>query len=245
MRSLSAHHILRIWEIGQNQHLLDRALTLLAFGCPEISPPELASLSIGQRDAYLLTLREITFGQKMSALAECPNCGDRLEFDINIPDIRVAKILSPKVEIYNLLLEGVELQFRLPNSEDLAAVVGYKDVNKANFLLMERCIVQASNNGNSLTYGDLSTVVVNQLVQQIAQLDPQAEILLDLSCPACEHSWQLLFDIVSFFWTELTARAKRLLQEVHTLARFYGWREADILSMSGVRRQMYLDLIGS
>ncbi len=245
MRSLSAHQILRIWEIGQNQHPLDRALTLLAFGCPEISQEQLASLSIGQRDAYLLTLREITFGQKMNGFAECPNCGDRLEFDLNVSDIRVAEILSPKVEMYNLLSEGVELQFRLPNSQDLAAIVGYKDVKTANSLLIQRCILQASKSNNSLTYNDLSPVVVNQLVQQMAQCDPQAEILLNLNCPACEHSWQLLFDIVSFFWTELTARAKRLLQEVHTLARFYGWREADILSMTGVRRQMYLDLIGS
>ncbi|AFY57578.1 T4 bacteriophage base plate protein [Rivularia sp. PCC 7116] len=245
MRPLSAQQILRIWEIGQSQHPLDRALTLLAFACPEISPPQLACLSIGQRDAYLLTLREITFGQKMNGLAECPNCGDRLEFDINIPDIRVAEILSPKVEKYNLQVEGVELQFRLPNSKDLAAIVGYKDVNKANSVLMQCCILQASQSGNSLDYDDLSATVINQLVQQMAECDPQAEILLNLSCPACQHSWQLLFDIVSFFWTELTARAKRLLQEVHTLARFYGWREADILSMSSIRRQMYLDLIGS
>ncbi|MDJ0734416.1 MAG: phage baseplate protein [Nostocaceae cyanobacterium] len=245
MRSLSAHHILRIWEIGQSQHPLDRALTVLAFGCPEMSPSQLASLSIGQRDAYLLTLREITFGDKMNGLAECPNCGDRLEFDINIPDIRVAEILSPKVEVYNLQMEGVELQFRLPNSQDLAAIVGYKDVKIANELLMQRCILEASHKGNSVAYQDLSVAVVNQVVQQMAKWDPQAEILLNLNCPACEHSWQLLFDIVSFFWTELTARAKRLLQEVHTLARFYGWREADILSMSVVRRQLYLDLVGS
>ncbi len=245
MRPLSAHHILRIWEIGQSQHPLDRALTLLAFGCPERSPLELASLSIGTRDACLLTLRELTFGSKMNGFAECPNCGERLEFDLNVADIRVAEILEPKVETYNLRLEGVELQFRLPNSQDLAAIVGYKDVKIANSLLMQRCILQASNSGNSLTYSDLSPVVVNQLAQQMSECDPQAEILLDLSCPACEHSWQLLFDIVSFFWTELTARAKRLLQEVHTLARFYGWREADILSMSVVRRQLYLDLVGS
>ncbi|MGB3652117.1 MAG: phage baseplate protein, partial [Rivularia sp. (in: cyanobacteria)] len=215
MHPLSAHQILRIWEIGQNQHPLDRALTLLAFACPEIPPPQLASLSIGQRDAYLLTLREITFGQKINGLAECPNCSDRLEFDLNISDIRVAEISSPKVEIYKLLSEGVELQFRLPNSEDLAAIVGYKDVKIANSLLIQRCILQATSSGNSLTYNDLSTVIINQLVGQMAQCDPQAEILLNLSCPACKHSWQLLFDIVSFFWTELTARAKRLLQEVH------------------------------
>ena len=71
--------------------------------------------------------------------------------------------------------------------------------------------------------------------------DPQAEVLMPLTCPNCEHSWHSLFDIVSFFWTELTSQAKQLLQEVHVLARFYGWREADILAMTTVRRRFYLD----
>jgi hypothetical protein len=77
----------------------------------------------------------------------------------------------------------------------------------------------------------------------MAECDPQAELLLDLNCPACQHTWQVLFDIVSFFWMELSVQAKRLMREVHLLARSYGWREADILSMSAMRRQFYLDLV--
>ena len=245
MRPLSAHHILRIWEIAHSQHSLDQALTMLAFGCPDIPPPKLASLSIGQRDAYLLTLREITLGPKMDGFAKCPNCGEHLEFDINIADIRVTELLPPKVEVYNFSWEEVDLQFRLPNSQDLAVIVDYKDANTANSMLMQRCLLQASSSSEVLDYSDLPSTIVNHLAEQIAENDPQAEILLNLDCPACQHSWQILFDIVSFFWTELTARAKRLLQEVHTLARFYGWREADILSMTEMRRQMYLNLVGS
>jgi hypothetical protein len=66
--------------------------------------------------------------------------------------------------------------------------------------------------------------------------------LLDLRCPTCGHSWHALFDIVAFFWAELASQAKRLLREVHTLARAYGWREADIVSMSARRRQLYLEM---
>ncbi|HEX2516118.1 MAG TPA: phage baseplate protein, partial [Chloroflexota bacterium] len=40
-------------------------------------------------------------------------------------------------------------------------------------------------------------------------------------------------------------RARRLLREVHTLARAYGWREAEILALPGRRRQTYLDLVGA
>jgi hypothetical protein len=77
----------------------------------------------------------------------------------------------------------------------------------------------------------------------MAACDPQAEVLLDLNCPACGHGWQALFDVVAFFWAELAAQAKRLLREVHTLARAYGWREADILGMSARRRQFYLEMV--
>ena len=53
--------------MGQDQHPLDRALTLLA-ACPELTRDELAALSVGQRGglARLLTLRERTFGPALS-----------------------------------------------------------------------------------------------------------------------------------------------------------------------------------
>ncbi len=76
----------------------------------------------------------------------------------------------------------------------------------------------------------------------MAEQDPQAEILLDVACPACGHAWQTLLDIVDFVWREVSAGATRLLEEVHTLARAYHWREADILALSSRRRQAYLEM---
>ena len=54
MRPLSALDIVHIWEWGQAQHPIDRALTILRVACPEFSPEQLVALPIGQRDAYLL-----------------------------------------------------------------------------------------------------------------------------------------------------------------------------------------------
>ena len=45
-------------------------------------------------------------------------------------------------------------------------------------------------------------------------------------------------------WAELDAWARRLLLDVHTLARAYGWSERDILQLTETRRQFYLNLIG-
>lgn len=244
MRSLSAQNMLQIWETGQSQHPIDRAITMLTFAYPEKSLDELASLSIGQRDTSLLTLREITLGEKMESYAECPQCAERLEFTVNVADIRLTEPIPAINQEYLLTSGNLQLRFRLPNSKDLAAVVGYQDVNKARYLIGQRCVLEVNRDGVALDDKELSPDLMTVLAQQMAECDPQAEILLNLTCPACNHHWQILFDIVAFFWSEISVQAKRLLREVHTLARFYGWREADILAMSAVRRQFYLDLAG-
>jgi hypothetical protein len=77
----------------------------------------------------------------------------------------------------------------------------------------------------------------------MAECDPQAEVLLDLACPACDHRWPLLFDATAYLWAEIAVHARRLLREVHLLARAYGWREADVLALSAARRSYYLDLV--
>ncbi|HUD55174.1 MAG TPA: hypothetical protein VMR02_08095 [Terracidiphilus sp.] len=43
--------------------------------------------------------------------------------------------------------------------------------------------------------------------------------------------------------TQIEARARRLLYEVHTLAAAYGWSEREILSLSAPRRALYLEMV--
>lgn len=240
MRPLSAHDLLGVWEAGEDRHPLDRALILLAAACPELTWDELAALSIGQRDARLLTLRELTSGPMLNGFVECTRCAERLEFDVALSDLIVAA--EPEEEARELLIDGLALRFRLPDSRDLAAVVGSRDPAAARGLLVRRCVLQASRDGEPVAASELPAEATTGLARRMAECDPQAEVLLDLRCPTCDHAWQALFDIVTFFWAELAARAKRLLREVHTLARAYGWREADILGMSARRRQYYLEM---
>jgi hypothetical protein len=88
----------------------------------------------------------------------------------------------------------------------------------------------------------MPAAVQTAMAAELAAMDPQAEILLDLVCPACGHTWLGVFEIVTFLWSEIRARARRLLQEVDALARAYGWREADVLRMSETRRGLYLQM---
>jgi hypothetical protein len=240
MRVLTAPDILRVWEQGQPQHPVDRALTLLVAGFPGRTREELASLSIGQRDADLLDLREGTFGPLLNCYEECPQCGGRLEFTFTTNHIRVPPSPEGEKKECALAFEDWEVKFVLPATIDLAAVAGSASVEGAHALLMKRCILASSRTGAAVPFEELPEEILLRLAARVAECDPQAEVLLDLRCPVCSHAWQRVFDIVSFFWREICAQAKGLMCEVHALARAYGWREADILSMNPSRRQFYL-----
>jgi hypothetical protein len=84
MHPLSASDIVRIWERGQGKPYLERAMLLLSAIFPETERDELAELSVGQRDAFLLALREKTLASQMQAYARCPQCSEHLEITINI-----------------------------------------------------------------------------------------------------------------------------------------------------------------
>src|SRR5436309_12874394 len=89
MRGLSAQELLTIWEVGLQAHPVDRAIIILETVLPDTPRDSLLALSIGRRDARLLTVREATFGSQHAGFAECPACKERLEFAFNVADIRV------------------------------------------------------------------------------------------------------------------------------------------------------------
>jgi hypothetical protein len=79
----------------------------------------------------------------------------------------------------------------------------------------------------------------------MALADPFAETRLTLQCPGCGNAWEEWLDMVSFFWAEVEARARRVFLEIHTLASAYGWTEGEVLSLSDGRRAMYLEMAQS
>ncbi len=242
MGPLAARELLQVWEWGERQHPIDRALALLALTCPEMAWEELIGLSVGRRDAHLLMLRRLTFGSQLDGYANCPECQERLMFALDATEMCSPEALGPKESERRLAVAGFKVQFRLPNSLDLAAIVHCPNVQVAHDVLVQRCVLQAHQDEVEVAANTLPQTVVETLAKDILEYDPLSEVRLNFQCPACEHQWSVLLDIVSFFWSEITAQAKRLLQEVCLLAQAFGWREVDILDMSAKRRQFYLEM---
>lgn len=220
MPAFSARDIVQLWETGCRQHPLDRALTMLAHACPEIGRERLADLTIGQRDALLFELREQTFGGTLDAFVQCPGCGERLEFSLPSAELRSPSGAEAVDPVTGLVLdeEGLQVRFRLPDSRDLAAAAGGGGLEAARAALLQRCVIEARLDGRAVSPLDLPDSVIARVADRMAACDPAADILLNLECPACRAGWQQPFDIVSFFWAELSSRAQRLLAEVHALA---------------------------
>lgn len=269
---LSASDMLRAWERGEGRPPVERAVVLLECGlaglrtgartgaqplapADEPEPVDLWALPIGTRDALLLTLRERTFGSALRGQARCPACSERLIFSADTRALRVETpapadalpALTPPAPRH-LDHDGWQLRFRLIDSRDLLAVVSMRSAERARAALLARCLVTVMHDGEEVPRGELPDVLPpalrDHLVAALAQEDPQAEILLSLRCPACEHGFSAPFDIGAFLFAEVAAQAQRLLGEVDALARAYGWRESDILALSPQRRRHYLSRVG-
>ena len=219
MKALSPADILRIWEEGEARHPLDRALLPLAAALPDWTWPELASLSVGRRDGLLLRLRELTLGAQLEMLASCPHCRELMEFEADAGELCVS---DPTREP-----RPAPDPLRRLHSQDLAAAVA------AGRQAARGALAARSVGLKSTPPDELSAEVAAALVR----CDPQADIRFSLACPACGHAWSAVFDIADYFWRELSGLARRLLDEVQELAAFYGWREADVVEMSAVRRR--------
>jgi uncharacterized protein (UPF0212 family) len=243
MDTIFAPDLLDAWERGRNALPGERGLLLLSVAKPEVPVHELAATSVGRRDAALLALRERAFGPRMTGLASCPRCSESLEMEFSVADI-VVRTPADVPATLSLAEGAYRVEFRLPTAEDMVALARANPRQASEQVLLERCILEAWEADVPRTAVDLPDEVLEAVAASMAEADPQAEVELSLTCPACGSRWQALFDIVSFLWREIDAWAARILREVHTLASVYGWSERDILALSPQRRQYYLELMG-
>ncbi len=246
MRPPSTSEQLRAWERGLGQPPPQLALALLSLAVPPASRDDLAGLSIGQRDGFLLDLRESSFGPRAAGVTTCQACAEQLELDVDIRELRAQPPADGEASSGGPLAVsafGYQVDFRLPDTWDLVSSIQHGDVEATRQALLERCIVDARHGDSRVPPGDLPAPVVEAVETRMGEADPQADIRLALTCPECASQWEATFDIVSFLWMELNAWASRILYEVHLLASAYGWRERDVLALSPARRRFYLQAV--
>lgn len=215
---------------------------LLSACNPDIPLDQLTKMSVGLRDRQLLLLREEIFETNMTAITSCPICSELLETNFKTSDIYIAPDVD-QPETLSAQLQDYFVEFRLPNSQDLSAISDLQDIESAKKILINRCIARICQGEIEKTRDELPDDVLNSVLRLMDEADPFADIHFNLICPVCNYEWPEKFDILSFFWSEIESWANRTLDEIHLLARAYGWSESEILSIGARRRQLYLERV--
>lgn len=241
MKRLTSADIVEVWEAGQRRAPMARAGALVTAAFPELGARELDALTLGAWHARLLAMRRALFGPTLTGSVACPACKARLEFALDAGELERAAA-AEGAEPQPLALDGAEVRFRRLTAGDLAAAGRCPDAAAARRALAEACVVAATLDGEPVAAADLPERVVGALGERLAEADPGAETLVELECEGCGERWSAALDIGPFVWSELCARADRLLGEVDALARAYGWTEEEVLGLGPGRRRRYLEM---
>jgi len=218
--------------------LLDACI--LALDDDQPRPGFARGMLVGDRDFLMLQLRRLTLGDRISAVVECPACRSKMDTDFDAAEITVesGSLDTPTFDLELPMGEGCApraVRFRLPAGADQEAVLGY-DAQVAADNLLERCLIDGA--AVALASEDKSYVAM-----AIEQHAPRVDLELELACPECRHAFVLPFDTTAFFLDEVRITMAQLLREVHWIALYYHWSEAEILSLVRDRRRQYLSLI--
>ena len=224
-------------------------------------PSTAQRLSVGDREALLLQLRRHTFGEVIDSVLDCPrqDCRERMDLSLAVDDLLLSPYLAPQ-PVYEATFDVGEegyagawtLRFLLPSGADqdaAAARLTSEGASAAVELLAERCLVAVTGPSGAAVQPEewrdptVWPALRSTLSAAIADSDPQAEILLHLTCPSCGESFSSHFDTATYLLAELAAEPGALYRQVHALACHYHWSEADILAMTPRKRRLYLTLL--
>lgn len=228
--------------------LLARCLTRLG-PVDKVTPEIVRSLTVGDREALLLHLRRLTLGERLQCVLSCPDatCGKTMDLELEIGDLLLPPYPSRNDRGHEMTVadDGVSytVRFRTPTGADAEAVayLALSDPQAAADELVRRCLDAVRVDGQP--FPETPPVVTRALPARLSEVDPQAELVLNLTCPECHKAFSALFDIGVYFFKEIAAGIRRLYREVHFFAFYYHWSEAEILRMTHGRRQRYLGLL--
>jgi hypothetical protein len=212
-------------------HLLARRLSHTVDG----GPVDVEALCMTDFEMLLLLLRQEVAGDVIRAEITCGECGARADISLRISEYLGSQTpRTPRgVEITDQgwfqFADGAA-RFRLPTGTDLLNVGRQRNPDRE---LAKVCtglpVVPAA--------------VRRRIETAIEMLAPLLSRELAAECPDCGLAVQVYFDVQSFVLGELCARAVTIYEEVHLLARNYGWPEELILALPQNRRLQYVELL--
>lgn len=237
---LEAETLLTLWECGQRAPAGARGEALLRASFVGAA----TVLTVGERNARLIELHARLFGRVIELLSRCPACGTAVQFSSDCETLAAqARPALADSSPHRLEASGYQIEFRLPDSADVAGASSAEDEEDFARRLLDRCVLACTHEGNHVPVRQLPMAALDALSRHMELLDPGASVSFALDCPQCAMRWQAPLDLGQMVWQKVRAAAERLLLDVDVLARAYGWTEREVLSLNPLRRAAYLQMV--
>jgi hypothetical protein len=244
--------------LGSGQSDPARATTLvlsrclLRLGPLEPVPAEVVRrLLVGDREALLLRLRQLTFGDLVRADLICPwpQCGEQVSLTFQLGDLPWPEppVRAPthtlRLSRADAAAGPVEVTFRLPDGGDQEELSSSAATHPAAALseLLRRCVVAVVPEDQGVA--ELTPASRAEIETEMERLAPQLDRCVQTRCAECDRLVLVPFDLHRCFFGELSTDADLLYREVHRLAYHYHWGESEILAMPRPRRHTYLGVL--
>lgn len=175
-------------------------------------------LSVGDVDRAIWGWLRATFDGPHDAVLTCAACGDDVEF--TLPD-DFAWPARQGDDMVTVVHGGAEHRMRMPRLADL----------RGGTLARDRL-------ADGAPWDDPAFAAAAEAA--LLEADPGIRVEVRLDCAACGAAQVTVFDAAGFAWARLEQAARRVVREVATLARAFGWSEAELTAMTPERRAIWL-----
>lgn len=243
--------------------LLARCVVRIS-GIRRITHEHVSRLLIVDKDYLLLQLLRASYGDRVEAVLSCTaaDCQAKIDMDFDIRNVPIEGDRQNLPSCRFFLEEQsknsrIEVAWRFPNLADLEWLMKSTqfDLSKeatmqhTNALsrLMSRCLLGIDGStqfdaAQKITER-LDDKMLLQIDEEIAKRSPRIDFDFEVECPVCRHHFTTPFDPLEFLLRKLQINFDSFYREIHTLALWYHWSEAEIMALSREKRRRYLGLV--
>jgi hypothetical protein len=201
-------------------------------------PEDIDSLCVADRQYLMIQLSRMLEGDLLWWSHQCTSCTSVFDVPIDRSVLPVKKA-GPSFPRAFLHLRNKALEFRVPSGKS-QVMISNLDEEEALRVLVSSCLISVDGEqGKDDFLCDMTREEVAAIESALEESSPEVAVAVTAGCPECRQQQLIPFDPYSISRRNSTA----LYREIHALALYYHWSEAEILTLPRERRQLYLDLI--
>jgi hypothetical protein len=209
-----------------------------------------AEASVAERDRIYAALCRALFGDRVEARAVCDGCGEAYELGFELSSLERARPVATS-DAGDVAIEGTSTRVRPPTVGELEA---WGDAVFEQF--RAHCVVREGAPERAESAADPADPAdATDEVDEVDEVDdetldsaleaaaPLLDMHLEAPCPACGRARRERFEIGAWLMSGLLRERRVTLQELHVLARAYGWSLESLLALTRSQRHAFVRLV--